>query len=688
MLSSRRVRSALALVFALVPSLALACGWDGSIEEPTFFDALAFVRPGHHPFLYAATSRFHERSAPPSDQNVDEWLRFFDGKLDREAWSQLLYRDDLKRLDALINQLKGKQDAKAAAKDRAFFTFSERDRLVAALMYVGFAKRVEPIALAARPADAWSDPVAVDRKAQFPTIDKLFTAGSRQAEAERDPFLRQRYAFQLLRLQFYRGEHAKVVELSERWRTELAQPGVIAARALCTLGGSVRRLGDVPRSNLLFARAFDASDDTKELAALGAKLDDEKTLAATLALASTPRERAVTWALLGSRGSELRAIKEVSALEPGSDLLPLLLARAVVKAEVNAEGDPPERRAKALAPLADWLRAEAGKQRPAPFLLQLSLAHVEAAAQDARALPHALEAAKRAPTDAASQAQAHVTTLFAALSSPGALDEALLVREATPVLAGQKRTPFSGWVRGRLAERWAKRDLVLSTVFSGVARGTDADLLLKVKAFLAKPDKSPLEQLAESAWLDDSLDRRIAVAFMAQGDAARAAPGFASDSAVLQADPFLLHARDCLECDLSRPGKKTATRAQVLARMAALQRSGKPADLVQLGTALYNSTEWGNACLGLHEFNQDLFRATAQVARKAMETSDREVKARAALLLAKAELQQFYETPAHAPLSVDFRPGDGFRALATLEDTKFAREVLAECGHYRTFRGR
>jgi hypothetical protein len=684
MRSSRLARNALALAATLAPSLALACAWEFAPEEGAFFNQLAFVRPSEHPFVYASLARLHARSAGPTDLNLDEWMRFFDGKVDREAWAQLLSRDDLKRLDALINQLKGKEDAKASAADRTFFAFPDRDRLVAALMYVGFAKRVEPIALAARRPDDWSDPVVVDRRAQFPTIDKLSTAGAKQAQAERDPFLRQRYAFQLLRLQFYRGDHAKVVALFAQWRSELSRPGVIAARALSTLAGAVRKQGDVARANLLYASAFDAThdDDAREVAFTSARFDDEKTLAATLALATTPRERAITWALVGARGSELRALKELSRAEPGSDLIPLVLVRAVVKAELATA-----RNAGEVTPLLDWLRAEVGKQQPAPFVLQLSLAHLEAVMHDARALPDALEAAKRAPADGLGAEQAHVTTLFAALSAPGPLDEALVLREAAPIFAGKYGARISSWAGRELSSRWATKDPVLAAAFAGATNTGDTDLLQKLKAFLAKPNKAPLEQLAASAWHDDSLDRRLGAAFVARGDLARAAPFFAAEKDALRVDPFTLNARDCIECDEARPGHRTYTRAQAVARMAELQRSGKPADLVELGAAVYNASEWGNACLGFHEYNQDLFRLTAELARRALETKDRETRARAALLLAKAELQQHYASPTYQPGN-DFVVGDGFRALATLEDTRFAREALKECGYYKAYRHR
>ncbi|MCA2978539.1 MAG: hypothetical protein INH41_08830 [Myxococcaceae bacterium] len=680
--------SCLVRSLAAVTVLFAAPGWPcaGEDGEPvSYFDAAVLSRPGLQPFLYTPGASFHERAVPPGDENLDEWAQFFEGKVDRAAWAQLLYRDGLERLDALINRLSAKQPVAPPPADAAFFAFPDRPRLLAALMYVGFAKRVEPIALAARPADAWSEPVVVDRAAQAPRIDRLSAAGAKQAAAERDPFLRQRYAFQLLRLQFYRGDAPKVLALAETWRSELSRPGVIGARALCTVGGALRRSGDLARANLAFARAWDASDDVKEVALVSLKLASEKDLAATLALAQTPRERAVVWTLLGARGSELRALEQVRTLAPDSDLQGLLLARAVVKAVGKVEG------AGAVdgARLVRWLRSEVAKQ-PRSFQLQLALAHTGAARADAKAFAAASAAAALAPADAATQRQLRVTSAYALLSAPGPLDEALLLRHVAPLLTAPVGSDFDAFVREALSRRWATQAPVLSAAFLGAPKGFDLRSLLALEAFLAGGGKTPVEQLAVQGWTapPQRLARHIALARLAGADAVGAQAAFASDASPLGADPFWLHARDCLECDQADTARPTVTRAQALTRMAALQRAGSPEALVELGTALYNFTEWGNACVGEHELNQAFFQSAAALARRALQAKDREVRARAALLLAKTELQAFYQSPAYVSDRVDFQAGEGFRALAGLEDTRFAREVLAECGYYRTFRGK
>lgn len=156
-----RGRFAIAFLVLLgLPAALLACGWGGPYEvyEVTFFSPEVITDPLCTPFLATPFRRFYGVSAEAnladlSEANLDEWDAFWGGKLPRRVWAELLYRAPLDRLDNLIFRLKGRPQAAQVAEDEPFVAFPERDVLIAALYYVGFAKRVEPYAT--ERADHW-----------------------------------------------------------------------------------------------------------------------------------------------------------------------------------------------------------------------------------------------------------------------------------------------------------------------------------------------------------------------------------------------------------------------------------------------------------------------------------------------------------------------------------------------------
>jgi hypothetical protein len=164
-------------------------------------------------------------------------------------------------------------------------------------------------------------------------------------------------------------------------------------------------------------------------------------------------------------------------------------------------------------------------------------------------------------------------------------------------------------------------------------------------------------------------------------------------AAPLGTDPFVIHIRDCHDCDQERYQRSTWTRAGFVRRMAELRaQADQPgpagaAAAFQLGNGYYNITWFGNARSFLESTHAKASPATAEAwYRRAFERSnDREAKARAAFMAAKSELAAMIEDKnlddvSAAELPV---PKTWFPIVKQLADTRYYREILAECGHYR-----
>ena len=214
---------------------ARACvGGEADVTEETFFDPEILGAPS--PFFFDPHYPFYgyiDQTVPDfAKLNRDEWQGYFGGKLSPEAWDAVLYKAPLERIDHLIFLLGGKSGVTAEPDDAPFTAFGDKTSLRSALFYVGFAKRVEPFATVHNPND-WQ-PAPPPGKEQDQAMGRLLGGGGKSLAAATSPFLRQRYAFQLLRLHFYRRDWPQCLAFYAAHRDALE--GVGGSVALRSIG--------------------------------------------------------------------------------------------------------------------------------------------------------------------------------------------------------------------------------------------------------------------------------------------------------------------------------------------------------------------------------------------------------------------------------------------------------------------
>jgi hypothetical protein len=162
--------------------------------------------------------------------------------------------------------------------------------------------------------------------------------------------------------------------------------------------------------------------------------------------------------------------------------------------------------------------------------------------------------------------------------------------------------------------------------------------------------------IAGSGYTQPGLERELALAYLVAGDFAAADKVFKTTSALsdgLGTDPFVIHIRDCHDCDQAKYRDAPWTHASFVARLLELQKAakgngGKAARAAfLLGNGLYNMTFYGNArsvFAWTHQATVDT-RPAERWYKLAFELAvDRELKAQAAFMAAKAELAQLLES--------------------------------------------
>ena len=685
---------------------AHACAdMDITLRHATF-ETTVLCRADEAPFVLDLNNVFatgEGLQAPDFTQvNLEEWVAFFGGKIPAEAWSTLLYKDPLPRLDALIFALKGK--APPGPADAIFLSYPDRETLVAALFYVGFAKRAERF-VPQRLANYWDVP-AKPAEADAPTA--LIAAGKKAHVAATNPFLRQRYAFQLLRLHFHHSPPAEGLRFFQENAADFATLSSAAWRAKGLAAGLLRKARRLPEANVAYLELFDRYPPLKTSAFQSLRWPDDATWNRTLELAKTTREKTLLWQALGYRADAPRAMKAIRELDPGSDLLPLLVGRELNRLEEDfvAFRDRPVDAATRTRLETLMAFVEAGSEKgnvAGPAGWDVAAGHLRVLSGDAAGAQRFFErAATRGRLDAATQQQLRASRFYAAIETKKPLtDDAGLMHELEwlwPADADSRLGSLRTLAKQKLAATYAAR----GDVFPAVCIGGDVGVLhaeakqaAGLADFLGRDPTGPVETFARSHCAFELARVRELQGLYAlyAGDLDQAAPLLGSiKTEPLRADPFFSRIVDCHDCDAAAPKHAVYTRAQFVKRLASLaQEAGtQPAKAAQkqfeLATGLYNMTWYGNARAVSETPSYDLkpaetaFRKALQLAGK-----DRELAARATFGLAKCEQGQFLTTRADQD-GRDFVAGPAFKSMAaSYANTKYCREVLAECGYFRTF---
>jgi hypothetical protein len=712
--SSRRSGSAaLLLVIGAVtaaPAAAKACGYfnddpgSASSFDPRVIDGgPALAAQFYNPFQpWIGGFWGFDR-----DEIVADWAGYLGSAVGGE-WPRILFQAGLADLDGLIFFMQGKQPRPPPGWDQppiASASAAAREKLVPSLFLVGFARRVEPFA-EGRPDD-WHGAAALaewSRRLEAAGDPAALQANGEKALARaKDPFLRQRYAFLLLRLRFHRQDWDGAVRFHDANASTLAGPSVsLRWRARYYLAGAHWRAKRYAQANLELARIHAAYPPLDSATIRDFHPMEEKDWQATLALATTVREKTELWQMVGLTKDALAGIQGIVALDPGSQLVELLAVREVNRVEhQRLDGGP-------LEGLARKLAQTKGVRRP--WLFDLVEGHLAALRGDLPAARVALErATKRAPKDRAVQAQARAS-LGIAMAKAWRPDDARLGDELARTMENVAGAGYAGTARA----------MVLRTL-AGTCRAAG----LRIEAELAQPantwslsssprgrmpvapwdqpafiealiahvsnPKTPFQRflVQASGYTVPGLQEELARLHLLHGDfpAAERALSRTPGGAKLGTDPFVMHLSDCHDCDHAKYAGSPWTLKSFVSRLAELERTAAGAGeeaaraSFELGSGTYNMTFAGNAravFAGSHAATSDTSMAERRFKRAHDLTADRELKAKAATMAAKCELARSGESESRT----------WYPALRALSDTAYQKEVLAECGWYRDWAGK
>lgn len=737
----------LASLFALsltllcsLPTPVHACAWSEEWEGAyyKFFDpeyaGLDAYKPFHFTFerLYDYDLLDHSVS---EDANVAAWMSHLGGGITKEQVHHAIYGQSL---DFLISLQTDRGSVNLSRDDAANpilrdFKAGKRAEL---LDYLILAYQAQPLCNIG--FDPWDEAEPV-----LEGLDEVLGAAQNAQAAAKDPVLKLRYAYQIMRLQQYGGRDEAAIETYERLVLPHADADrLIAGWCRSHYAGCLRNLELEAEAAYNFSRVFDECPSRRVQAWYGWRILSDDIWESVVAKCKTNHEKAVVHFLRAFSPESIahEDMERMHALDPGSELLDVLLLREINKLENKVLGSLYSND----KPLRDRLAAAEGRKL-ADFVnrvLQSGKMHDRNVWELAGAY---LQFLNGDPAGASVTLAGRQGSLTGPNATKGRLlDLVFKIANASKVDASVENAVYKDFVNLRLTdedqgereELKRFRDQALAWLYEAqgqhakalLARDQayllteypiDIDLVNDMLAFEAKAEKTLYEKellgrIGDQGGVRDQLLEIKGTGLLGRNlfaEAERVFMQIANPSNIgsLGADPFRIVTTDVVNCEDCGGGdydKLNYVRRMMELEKKAVSDPSKAAEYYMLlGNGHYATSYFGAAWnardyfrsssgwyyLGEHsdyfEFNEDTFDEAVSMDlakgyyEKALKASkDKEMAALAAFMMAKCELNQNY---------MDGNSGMPAKSFDILIDnyrkTKVYRELLKECWYLQSY---
>ena len=495
-------------------TIALACAGDWGPEYGTSsFTPEVFVDSAYSPFFYSQQFYYginHDETHITrwKYENIGDWAEWLGKSAAR--YEELDYLLDSARtplIDHAITWFAGSSPTPPDILSK-YRLCSDRNnkKALAFLQYLLLAKKCEAFSL---------DPIlqAWERDSTKPlprfNATKLNQQLKTKLDTEKDPFLQERYWFQFLRSQFFNGTPQETIATFDTYSKKFPH-NKLWYRCLAYTAGAYYKQKQYSNANYYYSRVFDSCPPLRTVAHYSFHPQEEADWRGTLALCRNNEERSTLWQMLGIFYSDpQRAITRIYELDPRSEKLDLLLARAVNIYEQHGVQAGPEDKAAYLATDSTpnlITRIAAAGNTAKPWVWQLAAGYLNTLDRHyTTAAGYYKKAESLLPRDTLAQAQLRLLRTLNTLAAAHTIDRSLEQKLLSDIqwlesirLNSDLRTSYAyDWLKKTMAAKYLLTgDKVRSECFvSAPAFYTDNSNVEALKAFLGKPNKTPFEQL-------------------------------------------------------------------------------------------------------------------------------------------------------------------------------------------------
>jgi hypothetical protein len=743
--SKKFIIISISLACALVTGIIIACGGDYDYENflHSFFSPETSGLEAQQPFFRSTYVLYNDEQYNNSihdfdSTNVAEWYNLFQEKVTARDLRYLVYQSRIGEIDSLIFYVKDNTyPARPYLKKNTLMLWEDKAMVKEFLFYLGFAKRCEPYATFQ--CNEWDEEAKKkDPRKNTVLMQRLIEGGKKSFANAKTDFIKQRYLFQLVRLLFNAANYDACIAFYNENAGAIALNNSIKYRTMGYAAGAWYKQKNYSQANYIYAMLYDQCSEMRYSAFLSFHPQEEADWNGCLQLARSGQEKMALWHLLGVYADPLRAMKEIYKLDPSSDLLDLLLVRAV---NIDEENFIPRKEnykdvmtsfaLKTASVNKDLLaflkKVSDARNTHKPYLWDLTTGYLLLATSDYQQadkyLTRAFDTDNRLIRE-----QVRVFRLISSVEQyikPDTKTETFLIGELTWLNSAKHEAALRSqgtylWALHRLSEKYrVAGDIVKAQCLDYLQDRqfyNDPDKMKELIALIDKPNKTPFEQfvLTIHPYSRKDIFEYQAVGLLYQHKYREALDKFdeceGSGDVALRGDPFIIHINDCHDCDHEHASGAPYTKYTFVKRLVELSEfatgNAKKASETYylLANGLYNMTYYGNARIvndtrinipsddySVEHTMKDPFYDCSKALncyKKAMEMSpDKEFTTECCFMAAKCE-QNWFFTSGKNTKGKDFEAGVYFHQLQKdFSKTDYYKEIIKECGYFRMFAG-
>lgn len=313
-----------------------ACAWsDPDYDYFNLFTQSIIKDKSYLPFLRTYSDRFYGEYSPSliPDDNIETWKKFFNNQLTYSETQNLVYKMSMSDLNALKN---GNPANPLLLK----LGIGSYQKYKEGIDYLIEAKYLEPymsINYIESENSFYYERDANRKNATALDYDKTISALTSLYTAARNPEIKQRYGYQLVRLNHYTRNYDSAVKAFNTYVTPIKLRGTVYFMALDQLAGAQRGLEMNGDANWNFFQVFMNSKDRKESAFVSMKLSDTASFNNIMKRAGSNEEKNMAYFLLGYEeyANPIPTMEKMYDINPDSEILKVMAARAINELERN-----------------------------------------------------------------------------------------------------------------------------------------------------------------------------------------------------------------------------------------------------------------------------------------------------------------------------------------------------------------
>jgi len=736
--------------------IVLACGnYDYPDEYYSFFapeiskenQYSCFYRRYHSVFRCSDVSSTNEEFY---STNINEWKQFFNGAVADEDIEELLYKTSLPSLDSLLQHVKNrKKNLPSKLKNNSLLSYKNPSAINDFLYYLGFAKRCEKYNIP--PYYYWEVP-----KVDTSGSAILLKAGTDQWKRQKNSFIKQRYLFKLVHLNYNTQRFEKGIALFMENKAELTQKSMLY-RSLGYVAGSYYKLKNYAQANYLYSIIYDQYEKMRSTALQSFHPIEETDWNNSLALAQNSREKTVLWHMAGIYTNDpLRAMQEIYKIDQKSDLLDLLLVRAINIEENKDLYDTKSfiRNPQPNTTTSNLIKfvADVSEKRMVlkPWLWDIAAGYLHIlSGNHVTSGKYLLQAENSCKNDKLALDQIHMCRIVSMIDTIKKLDDSIEENILNDLiwLKEKKEEPL----KTESLYQWAFQRL--SYLYKSNNDVVKAEICLKNSYGYSYPSDEFFATLNNRTQMIQYMDKKLktrfdkfilgqypftkahiiqleAVALIYQNKFKEAitrfesCPGSDQLNGNLYGDPFIIHIKDCHDCDHEAPQKNKYTTNSFAKRMIELEqlvitdKKNAAQHLFDLANGYYNMTYYGNGRaiastiidishseVGFEsaldwkninftdqygaqhfQFYINCSKAEEYYLKALSASNDKEFKAQCYFMAAKCEQNKKFTEGVLPKDGIDFQAGKYFQLLKNeYSNTKYYSEIIKECGYFKTY---